>query len=242
MRARTTFRMYAVVWLALLSLLTGCDDLPRDPSNSLNNALERGTLRVGVLHSNPWAIWREDGLPGGLEGELVSAFAAELGISVDAVLAGEEQLFEALIEHELDVVIGGFSLDNPWISRVGFTNPYYISRFVIGTPPDQPSVENIDGREVTLRRHTGLASALERKGASVTAVDELRAANGLILAEEWELRGLGYEPTEVELRKREHVIALPAGENALLVSLEAFLSRRSNEDDLAARLREVAQP
>lgn len=178
MRVRTVFQWHAVVWLALVSLLAGCDDLPRDPSNTLDNALERGALRVGVLHSSPWATWQEDGPPGGLEGELVTEFAAELGIGVDAVQAGEEQLFEALIEHELDLVIGGFSLENPWINRVGFTNPYYISRFVIGTPPNHPSVDSIDGRDVTLRSHTGLASALERKGARAASVDELQATDG----------------------------------------------------------------
>jgi hypothetical protein len=46
----------------------------------------------------------------------------------------------------------------------------------------------------------------------------------------------------MELRKREHVIAIPAGENALLVSLESFLIRRSGEESLAARLWEAAQP
>lgn len=46
----------------------------------------------------------------------------------------------------------------------------------------------------------------------------------------------------MEMRRREHVIAIPAGENALLVRLESFLIRRGDEDSLADRLWEASRP
>src|SRR5690554_6075008 len=99
----------ALTAVLMLLLLTGCDQWPADPRHSLDSARERGTLRVGVLHAPPWVELTDQASPAGLEVELISEFAADLGLEVEWHIDGVEQQTEALKQAELDILLGGFS-------------------------------------------------------------------------------------------------------------------------------------
>lgn len=120
---RLSFLLPACV-LALL-VLPGCERWPADPRDSLSAAEERGTLRVGVIANPPWVDLSDPAAPTGLEIDLVSAFAAQLGMEVEWQHAGVEQQVEAIRNLELDVLAGGFSAANPWKAEVGQTFVYF---------------------------------------------------------------------------------------------------------------------
>lgn len=109
----------------LVLLLSGCDSWPADPRNSLAAAEQRGALRVGVVANPPWVETNSPEAPAGLESELVSEFASQLGLDVEWHSDGVEQQVEALKNFELDLMIGGFSAANPWKAEVGQTFVYF---------------------------------------------------------------------------------------------------------------------
>jgi ABC-type amino acid transport substrate-binding protein len=170
---------FAVVALAIAA--AGCDGLPGDPHGSLEQALARGSLRVGVIDDPPWVEAAAGKVPDGLEPRLLAAFAADRGLAIEWRRGGSERLFEALAGYELDVVIGGITESNPWQRRVGFSMPYFTSHVVVGIPPGQPMPRELRGLEVAVRQGSGLAQLLEDRGASVAVVDSLRQARGAVM-------------------------------------------------------------
>ena len=107
---------------AFLTVLTACDDYPKDPGGTLERA--RGSVfRAGLVENPPWAM-REDGRARGSEVELVERFAASLDATVEWSDLSGHQALRALKEQNLDIVVGGFVEGDPWRAEVGFTRPY----------------------------------------------------------------------------------------------------------------------
>lgn len=119
------------VW-ALMFLVSGCERFPADPQNSLAAALERGTLRVGVLANPPWVTLGDPTAPAGIEADLVADYAEQLGVEVVWHTDGVEQQIDALASYQLDLLIGGFSAAHPWSAEVGQTFTYFKERGVGG--------------------------------------------------------------------------------------------------------------
>ncbi|MFS0853659.1 transporter substrate-binding domain-containing protein [Microbacterium sp. 179-I 3D4 NHS] len=121
---RSRLSMAALVAVLAL-LLTGCGvSVPADPHGTLDRA-ENGTLRVGVTENAPW-VELDGGRaePTGSEPELISAFAEEHDATIDWTEGSEAVLMSALERGELDIVIGGFLDDTPWIDKAAATRPY----------------------------------------------------------------------------------------------------------------------
>lgn len=224
-------------WLLVASLaLAACERFPRDPENSLERVLERGALRVGVVENPPWTRRRDDGSSGGVEGWLAEGFAHHLGVEVEWHWGPSEHLLRSLSAYDLDLVVGGFEQANPWRRKVTFTAPYFTSRAVIGMAHDRPAPTGIEGLEVSIRPLSGLAAAIEDEGGIPRETKTLAGSDGLVAGATWELETLGYRPTGLLLRKTEHVLAVPPGENALLLRLEDFLASNGESAGVRARL------
>ena len=65
-----------------------------------------------------------DGVPAGLEIDLVEGFAQTLDADVVWSTGGEEELVDDLERGELDLVVGGFSASSPWTSKAAVTVAY----------------------------------------------------------------------------------------------------------------------
>lgn len=108
--------------IALLAV-AGCGvHVPSDPDGTLAE-IRGGTLRVGVsLEPGLTASAGED-----VSGPLVT-LATEFADEIDAeptwVVSSEESLLRMLQEQELDLLIGGFTVDTPWTDRAGMTRGY----------------------------------------------------------------------------------------------------------------------
>lgn len=125
----------ATLLLAVPVLLAaaGCDRFPKDPENSLEKALERGSLRVGLTEAPPW-VTRRGSQPGGVEVALIERFAQGLGVTPDWRWGPMEGHMHALERFELDLVIGGVTEKNPWSKKGAATRPYYQKHLVLAPP------------------------------------------------------------------------------------------------------------
>jgi polar amino acid transport system substrate-binding protein len=225
--------------LVAVALLGGCD-VPQDPDGTLDR-VTGGTMRVGVTNADPWVMLEGDQPSGGVEVELVRRFARDLDAQVEWVDGSEEELVNAAKEGSLDLLIAGMTKKSRWKKDVAFTRPYVETKAVIGAPPGQADREDFDGVRVAAERGSVEEALLENKtDALVEPVDSLAGQGGPVAAFEYVLDDLGLEPTEVELEKEAHVMALPLGENAWMVRLERFLLNR--EDEIERLLMDEGRP
>ncbi|KAF0093895.1 MAG: hypothetical protein E1N59_2358 [Puniceicoccaceae bacterium 5H] len=224
--------------LALCFLLTACDRFPKDPEGSLEKAQERGTLRVGLFENPPWVIPHEGQAPGGLEPQLVQGFADELGLQVAWHEQGAEDAFDALEHHQLDLVIGGMTQKNPWAKHVGTTLPYLKTRSIIATPTGEAPAQNAP---VAVKKDSVLAALLESQSYTPQPMDDLAQAEGAVAAPQWQAAALGLQETGVVLQQKKHVMAVPRGENALLMHLESYLLEAGKQHSLETQLKETAR-
>lgn len=221
--------------LALLIslMLVGCQPFPADPSESLTQIRERGSLRVGALYAPPWVNGEAPAQAAGLEGLMMKQFAERLGVQLETHWGSGQELFDALSHHELDIVIGGLTHDNPWRHMVGLSAAYHTTRAVVATKANGQLPEELEGLLVSIERNSHLSGELHERGAEVRQVADLTSVtNGPIAAQTWRLRGLTLDPRQIELQRYHHVMAVPQGENALLMELERFLKAYSDHNDL----------
>ncbi|MDO5502653.1 MAG: ABC transporter substrate-binding protein [Actinomycetia bacterium] len=142
-------RRLAALIGVIAAALTGCGEIPRDPSATLEQIIERGDLRAG---SSPSSVTPA-------ETDLVEGFADSLDVDVVWTEGGESELVAAMERGELDVLIGGLRADSPWTERISLTRAYG-SEVVHGEPVERvlavPRGENallvtleryLDGRE-----------------------------------------------------------------------------------------------
>ena len=181
-------------------------------------------MRVGITEHPPWTVL-DDG-PAGVEVDLVEGFARSLDAAIEWFPGSEAELLTALHERELDLVIGGFTDDDAWAKEATFTQPYATFQVVAGASPGRPPPSDIDGLPVAARSGTDIPSLVEDAGGVPVRVDDLSAAEGLVAAEEWELRSLGLVPGEAVLAESRHAMAVPSGENAWQVRLERYLAEQ----------------
>jgi polar amino acid transport system substrate-binding protein len=211
------------VAVSVLVIAPACG-LPRDPEGTLERA-RGGVMRVGIAARDPWTRL-EQGRPAGIEVELVKAFARHIDAEIEWVAGSEADVVEALVVHEVDLVVAGLTSTDPWSSEVTFTHPYYTSDVRVGSP--DAGVEDIAGLEVAVERGTEAAGVLEKTDAIPVRVDDIAEADGAAAVENWLLDDLGLVDTGVRLSESDHVMAVAAGENAFIVALERFLLEREH--------------
>ncbi len=120
MSARAKMTAVAVVTV----LLAGCGvQVPTDPHGTLER-VEDGVLHAGATANAPWVEVDPSGIPTGSEPALVQDFAQQLGSEVEWTVGSEAELVAALERGDLDVVVGGFRDDTPWVDKAAVTRPY----------------------------------------------------------------------------------------------------------------------
>jgi polar amino acid transport system substrate-binding protein len=211
----------------LAACLAGCDRIPTDPEGTLDR-VRGGTMRVGISLSDPWTT-QEDGDFGGVEVELVERFAATLDADVVYFEGSEEELFAALLHHELDLVIGGLTSVNPHAAEAGMTHPYFTTALVVGWPQDEDAPADIAGREVAAERGTQALGLLRKTDAVVVEVDAIEDAPGAVAVEDYLLDELALRDTGIRLAESDHVMTTAPGENDFMTELEVFLLERHDE-------------
>jgi len=220
-------RATIAVFLGAFSLLTSCDDFPKDPEGTLNR-VRGGVMRVGISENPPWT-WLANGQPRGVEVQLAEALARDLNARIEWVPGSETQLMQGLRNFELDLVIAGLVEGSPWTGRVGFTEPYIRTASLVGVPSGAPAPSALSGQEVAVRRGDPIADRVRAEGARPVPTDALPIPGKLAVGEEWQFAAWRYQPTRFVLQEYRRVIAAPPGENGWIVYLQRFLSRREAE-------------
>jgi polar amino acid transport system substrate-binding protein len=219
-----------------LLVTAGACDFPRDPEGTLDR-VRGGVLRAGVTASPPWTLLGPAG-PHGIEVTLVEQLAAETDATVQWVEGSEESLLAALELRELDLVVGGLTSTNPWAGKVTFTHPYLTTAAVVAVPQGAEVPQDIAGVEVAAEAGTEIAGLLEKTDARVRIVDDVGDAPGAAAVDNYLVDDLDLVDTGVRLAERDHVWAVPSGENAWLTHVERFLLAR--EEEIQNLLDEVA--
>ncbi|MQA98861.1 MAG: transporter substrate-binding domain-containing protein [Actinobacteria bacterium] len=198
-----------------------------DPEGTLERV--RGhTMRVGISLNDPWTR-EEGGAFGGVEVELIDGFGAEMDAEVEYFEGSEEELFAALLHHELDVVIGGITSQNSHAAEAGMTHPYFTTALVVGWPEDEEVPTDIAGQEVAAERGTEALGLLRKTDAVVVEVDRIEEAPGAAAVDDFLLDDLSLRDTGIRLSETDHVMAVATGENDFMTELERFLLVRHDE-------------
>lgn len=219
--------------LALLSSLLGFlagtgGTYPRDPAGTLKR-VQHGTLRVGYSQAPPWVAPGSDG-PQGIEPALVRTLAQDLGAHIEWVPGTEQHLFEALKEHELDLLIAGTTDESPWKEEVGLTRPYVQTTVYVGVAPSAPVGADLKGQTVAVPLGTDMGHYVREQHATPTYRPQLPGGAPLVAGYEWQLQSWGYRRLDhVQLKEENHVLAVPPGENAWLLALETFLYQHQGQ-------------
>jgi polar amino acid transport system substrate-binding protein len=213
------------ITLILVVATTGCSTLPRDPEKTLERVQRQHSMRVGLVENPPWVIHTASE-PTGVEVELVRRFAASLGATPNWFWGGEQPHMEALQHFQLDIVIAGLDATTPWAKKVGLTRPYFEERIVIGVPAGEQIPATLKGLSVAVKGGDVTIASLVKKNAIPQLVTNISHVSGPVAAPAWELQKLRFRLTSIQLLKKEHVIAVPPGENGWLRRLGVFLQQQ----------------
>lgn len=113
---------YHLLLLILFLGNSGCDHFPKDPNKTLEK-VKNGTLVVGYIHNPPWVL-KTDSVPVGIEPDLVKDFAQELNATIEWQNNTEENIFAAMEEKKVHLVIAGLTADNPRLKKTGHARPF----------------------------------------------------------------------------------------------------------------------
>lgn len=222
-------RRIGAVLAAVLALAGACG-FPRDTGSTLADVRD-GVLRIGVTENAPWVSVPDEGPPAGAEVELANRLAARLHARVEWYPGSESELMAALKDRVLDVVIGGLDDAAPWTELAALTRPYVGMRSVVAAPAGVTVPDDLSGVEVAVRGGTADVAALTAAGATVRAVAEVTGDERIpVAADEWQLGELGLTASKHELDARNHVWAVPPGENAWQSEVERFLLDLSHDE------------
>jgi polar amino acid transport system substrate-binding protein len=192
-------------------------------------------MTVAAAEHPPWiALARRS--PRGVEVALIERFAAELGVNVAWRPLPAPLALEALASGDADLAAGGFAREEVTVD--GSAAPslvYHEEAIVVANPPGPALPPDIAGARVFVPPGVVAEGAVRRRGG--IPVRDPEGADFAALPH-WQVAGRGLAPTGTVLARRQHVIAVPKGENAWLMGLEAVL--RESAPDVEGLLREAA--
>ena len=95
--------------------------------STLEQALERGVLRVGFATFVPWAMKDKTGQFTGFEIEVAKRLAKDMGVSVEFVPTKWSGIIPALLTGKFDIIVGGMGILPERNLKVNFSRPYEYS-------------------------------------------------------------------------------------------------------------------
>jgi ABC-type amino acid transport substrate-binding protein len=113
-----------ILCFLIFCLVMGCAAIETQTSESRAGVAEEGVLRVGVSANLPPIIFKQNRQIVGLEADLASSLAAELGKSLRFVELKWEDLIPALLEKRIDIIMSGMSVTESRKVRIEFSAPY----------------------------------------------------------------------------------------------------------------------
>ena len=117
----------SALWLLLLAFS------PSANADTLDDILERRTIRVGVAEFVPWTIKTKSGELIGFEVDIARKIAADMGVTPVFAVYDFEKLIPAVQQGEIDVIAGGMAITPRRALQVNFSQPLANSGVTIAT-------------------------------------------------------------------------------------------------------------
>ncbi len=127
--------------------------------STIEQALKRGVLRVGMSTFKPWAMKDKTGKLIGFEIDVATRVAKDMGVKVEFVPTKWAGIIPALLTGKFDVIIGGMGILPKRNLKVNFTIPYDLTGMSIVAHKELAagfdSLEDFNRPEVTLSVRLG---------------------------------------------------------------------------------------
>ena len=135
-------RRWWMLFLLVVLMLGGCDAVHH--GEGLERVRKQGVLRVAVDPSFP-PFESIDGSNQivGLDIDLATLLAEQLGVEVQFVPTTYDGLYDALTTGRADVIISALYPDPERTQDFAFSSPYFNAGYVLVVPPDSP-IRNLD--------------------------------------------------------------------------------------------------
>ena len=160
------FRMTLILLCGLILGMPAIEARAQEKS-VLDQALERGVLRVGFDTFVPWAMKDKNGEYIGFEIDVARRLAADMGLQVEFVPTKWSGIIPALLTGKFDIIIGGMGIQPARNLKVNFSNPYEFSGMSLvastAAAPGLSSLADFDKPEIVLAAKTGATSVAAAK-------------------------------------------------------------------------------
>ena len=99
----------------------------------LQQVLNEGTLRIGVVLFAPWATRSADGELIGFEIDVANRLAEDMGVEPNILIYDFDRLIPALEAGEIDIIAAGLSITPERALHINFSQPYATSGVTLAT-------------------------------------------------------------------------------------------------------------
>ena len=93
-------------------------------AGAVEDALDRGSLRVGLSSFVPWAMRAKTGEFIGFEADVARQLAADMGVEAEIIPTAWDGIIPALLAKKFDMIVGGMSVTPARNLRVNFSHSY----------------------------------------------------------------------------------------------------------------------
>ena len=109
---------------------------PLPPEQRLQRVLEQGTLRVGFFaDAVPYSFYNPEHELVGYDVEMANGLATAMGVRLEFVPIGRDELAPALDSGRCDIVMSGVAVTTRAAESVAFSAPYHEERFQLSSWP-----------------------------------------------------------------------------------------------------------
>jgi polar amino acid transport system substrate-binding protein len=113
------------VLVAALELCGMNSCLAAEPDATQKEAAFAGApLRVGITPEYPPLVFRQPDGTNGVEIDFAKALGQELGRKIEFVVVRRDQLIDALLSRQIDIIMSGMSITKARQLRISFSDPY----------------------------------------------------------------------------------------------------------------------
>lgn len=157
-----------------------------EDGTELDDVLAAGKLVIGIEGTYPpFTYHDDDGNLVGLDVELGTALAEQLGVEAEFVEAAWDSLLIGIDSGRFDTVINSVSITEERSEKYDFSDPYYYEsrRVVVRSDDDSiQSAEDLAGKKIATNTTNAFIPWYEEQGAEVVGIDTSGEAIELLLS------------------------------------------------------------
>lgn len=234
--------MRIIKMIVTAALFVGALALPAK-ADKLQDILDAGKVRVGVLLDvPPWGFTDESGKASGLDVEVASLIAQELGVELELVQATGTNRIPSLLAGQVDLLISAMGATSERAQQIMFSQPYAAVQLGVYGPSSVAKTENVadlDGKQIAVAKGTTLDLWLTENasGANISRFEDVPSTLAAYLTGQAEMFAENsaivvnarkdHPDADIELkfaiRQSPAHIGVPMGEHNLLQWVNTFV-------------------